>query len=606
VSGVNVRVERNTVSQPIGEDHYGDACVYVNPTDTVSGIIIRDNKLNHPLLINGITNEVVNVSVDYNLIDCTGSAIHIAGSQCTGYTNVTNNMVTGTTLNNAAIWMDTLSGNSYFVDGNIMYGTNDSTGIKETSVYADASYGINSFIEVGDWYDLGASVRYNHLGTGLKTQIDGDTYVDTDLWINGDVHSDNVTQIQSDISDLESAIIYNNRTSGDFVLHFPSSDFGDTPDAAKYRNVMAHYDVETIVEPTIITENGGTWTDGDCTATINSVDYVQPWLNNADQYYAKYNSMRALAAKIAVNTSDIKACTYDSVSHSLIITPQNGVTITYVMDVSNITGTMTFTGQAVSIRLRGGNTSGSIRWAAGPVTVYINDVPHTATSTTGISAVNNTVAMTALAAAIATDTEVASAVYSTFASPPYDLITITPKAGRCIRVSVDSSLALQWKSQAPILDTYPSTYGTYGFKFFVSGVANIKKIVTLSVGPAFGFIQSSITASNSDDDSHFDTPKYNPPIPSVIRPRNTVVFPIGILAPNMNSPTALGSCLVSCEGNFQITSQPMTGNTDYPTLMSNLSGTSVAGDSWPTGINQQRFYPMNGWPEFTVSYPIIG
>lgn len=89
--------------------------------------------------------------------------------------------------------------------------------------------------------------------------------------------------------------------------------------------------------PTILLDNGGTFTAGTIVITINGTAVTQAFSSN------KNTTLTALAAKIALNVPNVLSCTYDATMHKITIESTQATTFTVVYTLTGVTGTITYT-----------------------------------------------------------------------------------------------------------------------------------------------------------------------------------------------------------------------------------------------------------------------
>lgn len=141
-------------------------------TKNINNLTIADNKLTGGyVLFSGACNNMsgqINVTGN-SISDTTGISFNLTGTGGPDAYVISNNTITG--ANRGLLLTDMTH---VYVQGNIINGLADSTGIIETGV-SDASYATNLFSsDVTDWYQT-VSPRYCTLGTDFKSQIDGGT-----------------------------------------------------------------------------------------------------------------------------------------------------------------------------------------------------------------------------------------------------------------------------------------------------------------------------------------------------------------------------------------------------------------------------------------------
>ena len=163
---------------------------------------------------------------------------------------------------------------------------------------------------------------------------------------------------------------------------------------------------------TILTDNGGGWTAGTFSVTVNDVTYSRAYATSKDA------SLTALAAQIATD-ANVSAAVYNSSNHQITITPIAKKKLIVTVDFSGVTGGMT-----VGAFVGGG-------WTAGAAVITINGAQY---SYSYLS--NKASSMGALAALIAANTALISACTYDSAN---NWIKIVPVAGVALYVTVDLS-----------------------------------------------------------------------------------------------------------------------------------------------------------------------
>jgi hypothetical protein len=93
----------------------------------------------------------------------------------------------------------------------------------------------------------------------------------------------------------------------------------------------------TVGKPGIVTvtDNAGTFTAGIVGIMINGNSSAETWAADKD------TTLTALAAKIALRTTEVTSCVYSAGSHTITITPLLGVQLSVIPNTSLVTGTMT-------------------------------------------------------------------------------------------------------------------------------------------------------------------------------------------------------------------------------------------------------------------------
>lgn len=91
-----------------------------------------------------------------------------------------------------------------------------------------------------------------------------------------------------------------------------------------------------------ITDNGGTYTAGPVSATVNGREYEQAYSTDKD------TTLAALAAQIEADEA-VATAVYSSGSHIFVITPNSGYLLAVSIDLTGITGTMTAALSATAI-----------------------------------------------------------------------------------------------------------------------------------------------------------------------------------------------------------------------------------------------------------------
>jgi hypothetical protein len=142
--------------------------------------IIKDNIIDgnpiQGLVMSGQYSPIGKVTISENVIKLTESGSQSIYLQATSdgadcYT-VTNNVISPASGADYGIYTRDLS-KPILLDGNAIFMASDGTGFKESDV-TSATYGSNLVVGAGDFYDV-SRPRYCTLGTGFKSQIDGDT-----------------------------------------------------------------------------------------------------------------------------------------------------------------------------------------------------------------------------------------------------------------------------------------------------------------------------------------------------------------------------------------------------------------------------------------------
>ena len=95
-------------------------------------------------------------------------------------------------------------------------------------------------------------------------------------------------------------------------------------------------DTLKLLETVTITDNGGTWSAGSVSVSVNGNDYSQ--IFDTD----KNTSMESLADLIDTDP-DVLSAVYSSDDHTILITPEANTRLYVTHDLSGITGSMTFT-----------------------------------------------------------------------------------------------------------------------------------------------------------------------------------------------------------------------------------------------------------------------
>ncbi len=86
----------------------------------------------------------------------------------------------------------------------------------------------------------------------------------------------------------------------------------------------------------VITDNGGTYTAGSISVTINGTEITQAFTTDKD------TTLTALAAQIAAHDA-VDTAVYNSGTHAITITPNSGFLLAVTVATAGITGTMTTT-----------------------------------------------------------------------------------------------------------------------------------------------------------------------------------------------------------------------------------------------------------------------
>jgi hypothetical protein len=153
--------------------------------DTVcktTDVNVSRNHVDNKILVTGSTYLYGQVQISDNNVstDSTGIAVVLTGTDVADNYSIKDNVINGSTK---GIILTSVT-KPLFVNGNVINGAADSTGIIESGV-TDASYGTNLFnSSVADWY-VTAESRYCTLGTNLRSQIDGDATSDNGLIVTG-------------------------------------------------------------------------------------------------------------------------------------------------------------------------------------------------------------------------------------------------------------------------------------------------------------------------------------------------------------------------------------------------------------------------------------
>jgi hypothetical protein len=161
----------------------------------------------------------------------------------------------------------------------------------------------------------------------------------------------------------------------------------------------------------VISTITGTWSAGTMYAAINGRQYTQKWDTNKD------TSLTALAAQLEAD-DEVLTATYSAGAGTIVIVPDARKYLNVTTNVADVTGTLAITSAV-------GGT-----WVAGAISFSINSVNY---KTSYVSTKANT--MAALMVAMATNSDVASAVYDS----TNNKITITPNAGKALYVVIDIS-----------------------------------------------------------------------------------------------------------------------------------------------------------------------
>jgi hypothetical protein len=210
----------------------------------------------------------------------------------------------------------------------------------------------------------------------------------------------------------------------------------------------------TGVSTSVITDNGGTWTAGNAIITINGTAYTQSWVTD------KNTSMIALASQINGNTA-VSGATYSAVNHNITVHAGNSISI--ITNLTGITGSMTFAVNGSgwtqhSLALQSDmlaaqnnitNLDGAVSqsiiladsmvictdnggtWTGGSIAITVNGTLYSQT----YDGTGKDTSMAALAALVAADSDVFSAIYSSGGHT----IVITPKPGATLTVTADTS-----------------------------------------------------------------------------------------------------------------------------------------------------------------------
>jgi len=89
--------------------------------------------------------------------------------------------------------------------------------------------------------------------------------------------------------------------------------------------------------PVVLTDNGGTFTAGSITVTINGTAVSQTYSTSKDV------TLAALAAKIQAQVADVFTCVYNATAHTITIQSLYATSFTVVYNLTGVTGTLTFT-----------------------------------------------------------------------------------------------------------------------------------------------------------------------------------------------------------------------------------------------------------------------
>lgn len=346
-NGSNVQIERNVFTCGSGSDAI-NAIDIAPEFAALSDLSIKNNifkGFSEPILMVSAVSPTGLVDISENDISYTGEAATSIGitlrmtantDAAKSYT-VSNNTIQSDATVSVGINLDSLE-KSVFADGNaISLSGNDSTGIKETNLVVSSdfiNYGVNLFEQVNDKYAT-SSPRYCYLGTEVKSQIDGDTTINNDLSVTGNIINTNYQQMQTDMSHL----LVNGYPGtaetgafGAFMVGYLAPPFGNTAstDATEiyctWEKKMADVSMYLL----------GAWTSGDATISVNGTSYGAHFVHD------KTTSMQQFPPLIETNP-DVRNCYYVNAESLLVVQPYPGKAITLSGNLGSVVGGMTGT-----------------------------------------------------------------------------------------------------------------------------------------------------------------------------------------------------------------------------------------------------------------------
>ena len=196
--GISIAPVQNGLSEVRVLDNVVDgASISVDlSTISVTDVTIDRNHVSTKnIVVSGAGKLYGQISIQDNVVetDSSGIALTVTTDVADNYV-INNNTIQGAVK---GIALTTIT-KPLACHGNVITGGTDSTGIWESGS-TDASYGTNLFNGVEDWYAV-AQPRYCTLGTGFRSQIDGDTTCDGTMGITGNLNVSGDTSVAGDLN----------------------------------------------------------------------------------------------------------------------------------------------------------------------------------------------------------------------------------------------------------------------------------------------------------------------------------------------------------------------------------------------------------------------